>query len=356
MRKLIDRLRQVKPSLVLVVADGPKRGDMADTEACEQVRAEISRIDWDCRLHLDYAESNMGCSERVVSGLNWAFSLVDRAIILEDDIDADRRFFWWAARMLAAYENRDDVAMLCGHNSLVWWPNVNPFTAGIPSLRSGISGWATWRRKWHAVQNTPIGGNIGDAVVDIAAHDFEPALGALLRFYLEQARKVTNLTWDDNWSLRMVMSGRIAIVSPVNLVHHLGLGPDATLNKDSDDMLFSLPRATARGASTPENLLAPPALCLLPYRANDRDFDRARVLIELLVRTRDPGMARRLARHDDLPLPSGLRLHLLPFRHVGETQQWIEHLADAGVDGSAIERWRRALGSAGHLHPAGVSA
>lgn len=355
-RKLIDRLRQVKPSLVLVVADGPKRGDMADAVACEQVSAEISRIDWDCTLHIDYAESNMGCRERVVSGLNWAFSLVDRAIILEDDIDADPRFFRWAARMLAAYEDRDDVAMLCGHNPLVWWPNVAPFTAGIPSCRSGIWGWATWGRKWHAVQNTPISGDICHAVVDFAAHDVETALGALLRFYLEQARKVTGLAWDDNWSLRMVMSGRIAIVSPVNLVHHLGLGPDATHNKDSDDMLFFLPRATARGGPSPDNLLAPPALCLLPYRANDRDFDRARMLIELLVRTRDPSMARRLARRDDLPLPSALRMHLLPFRHRGETQQWVEYLAEAGVDERAIERWRSALGSISHLYPTGVSA
>ena len=258
--------------------------------------------------------------------------------------------------MLAAYEDRDDVAMLCGHNPLVWWPNVAPFTAGIPSRRGGVYGWATWRSKWHAVQNTSTVGDVGNAVIDFPDDDFEPALGALLSFYREQAQQVTALVWDVDWTLRMAMSGRCAIISPVNLVHNLGLGPDATLTKEGDDMLFFLPRGSVPGASSLDNLLSPLELSVLPYRANDRDFDRARVLIELLVQTRDPGMARRLARRDDFPLPSGLRLHLLPFRYGGETRQWIEHLADAGVDGSAIERWRRALCGASHLHPVGVSA
>jgi hypothetical protein len=355
-RTVIDRLRQIRPRRILIVADGPKSGNAADVEACRQVRADIDRIDWDCTVDRNYAGQNMGCRARILSGLDWAFSLVDRAIILEDDIDADPRFFRWAGRMLAAYEDRDDVAMLSGHNPLVWWPGVLPSGAGIPSVRGGIYGWATWRSRWRTVQAAtlqPAGNRAADAV---AARGFEPVVGALLTHYLEHAGQVKNLSWDVEWSLRMAMSGCIAIVSPVNLVHNLGLGPDATLTRDGDDMLFFLPRAAAPAPAVVDDLLAPAALRLLPVHAADRAYDRARVLIELLVSAREPRMARRLARHEDLPLDPATRLHLLPFRHAAETRHWLEHLAGAGVDANAIARWRRALGDAVSTPAAGVGA
>lgn len=140
------------------------------------------------------------------------------------------------------------------------------------------------------------------------------------------------------------MSGKMAIVSPVNLVHHLGLGTEASLYKDRDDMLSLLPRATLPGTETADDLLAPSILSSLPLHASDRAFDRARVLIELLVRTRDPHMARQLALRRNLPLNGTTRTHLLPFLHQAETCQWLRHLAEAGVDTDAIERWVRALG------------
>lgn len=354
-RNLVDRLRQIRPRRLLIVADGPKPGNGADVQACAQARAEIERIDWACSIDRDYAESNLGCRRRILTGLDWAFGLVDKAIILEDDIDAHAHFFSWAGRMLSLYAERDDVAMLSGHNPLVRWPSVAPFTAGIPSRRGGIYGWATWRHKWQAVQKTCLGGPAGRAAADVAARGFEPALGALYTFYLEQARTVPSLSWDVDWSLRMAMSGRISIVSPVNLVHNLGLGPDATITKDGDDMLFYLPRPTDEDSTAEESLLAPDTLCQLPPGADDRVFDRARVLIELLVRTRDPAMARRLARREDLPLDGGMRLHLLPFRHADETRGWIEHLAGEGVDAAAIQRWRRALADGNDPPVAGMS-
>jgi len=340
---LIARLREVKPTRILVVADGPKLGNSADIQACAQARAEIERIDWPCDIDRDYAEINLGCRERVISGLNWAFSLVDRAIILEDDIDPHPYFFTWATRMLSIYKARDDVAMLCGHNPLVRWPNVTPSTEGIPSRRGGIYGWATWRLQWQAVQQTSTSGAASVAAAEIAALGFEPALAALYTFYLEQARTHTNLSWDVEWTLKMAISWRLAIVCNVNLVHNLGLGADATHTKEGDDMLFFLPRPADQKLTEKDGAQVPVIDREIAVGVADQDFDRARVLLELLVRTRDPGMARRLSRHTNLALDRGLKLHLLPFYYIEETRHWIEHLANEGVDAAAIQRWRDAL-------------
>ncbi|CAN1536827.1 hypothetical protein MCEGE14_01619 [Burkholderiaceae bacterium] len=342
-RNLINTLRPIKPRRILVVADGPISNNSEDHQACELARAEVERIDWECTIERDYADSNLGCSRRIVSGLDWAFSLVDRALILEDDIDAHPEFFYWATHMLDAYEDRDDVAMVSGHNPLVRWPQVLQNSAGIPSRRGGIWGWGTWRHTWHAVQKISIVGAARLSEYDVASCDFEPSLGALYTHYLESARKVPNLSWDCDWTLRMAMSGRVAIISPINLIHNLGVGADATHTKDGDDLVLCPARPLALADFATERLLSPTTLSLLPAGTDDRAFDRARVLIELLVMTRDPNMAKRLARHPHLPLDDVTKLHLLPFLHHKETLHWIDHIASVAVDSMTVKHWRHAL-------------
>jgi hypothetical protein len=342
-KSLINRLREVQPSHLLILADGPKMGSSIDMQACALARTEIEKIDWPCTIDRNYAEVNLGCRQRVITGLNWVFDLVDRAIILEDDIDPHPYFFTWVTRLLPIYERRDDVAMLCGHNPLVRWPTQAQCSKAIPSRRGGIYGWATWRNKWQAIQQTSTSGEANLASAEIEAIGFEPALGALFTYYLEQARKQTNLSWDVEWTLKMALSRRIAIVCNVNLIHNLGLGADATHTKDGDDLLFFLPRPAHHFSDEQELAHTNDSIQALPIDAYDPEFDRARVLLELMVRTRNPVMAKRLSLRKNLPLESALRLHLLPFLHIEETRHWIDHIASEGVDKATIERWRSAL-------------
>ena len=338
-RALIDALRPVRPDHVIVVGDGPRPDDAHDADAVARTRAELDRIDWPCRIELNLADENLGCTPRIVSGLDAVFAHVDRAIVLEDDIHPHPSLFAWMGRMLDAYADRDDVAMLCGHDPLIRWPHVAPGAYAVPSRRGGVHGWATWARAWRAVRGTDVGGSLDDVDADVDALDLEPALAALLRQYLTEAR-TRPLSWDVDWTLRMVMSRRVALVSPVNLVHHDGVGPDATHHVDGDDTLFRLPRLDAPLPVDPADVRP------LPVGIEDRAFDRARVLLELLVRARDPRAALRLARHPGLPLDANQRLHLLPFVHAGETLALIEHLAAEGLDPERVGWWRGVLGGA----------
>lgn len=338
-RALIDALRPARPPHVIVIADGPRPGDPRDDEAVARTRAELAAIDWPCRVEHDLADVNLGCNGRIRSGLDATFERVDRAIILEDDIHPHPSLFAWMGRMLDVHADRDDVAMLCGHNPLIRWAHVEPGTYAVPSRRGGIHGWATWARAWRTVQHVDVDGPIGEVDADIDARGFESSVAALYRQYLSEAR-TRSLSWDVDWTLRMAMSGRIALVSPVNLVHHDGVGPDATHHVDSDDTLFRLPRldAPVPPASTDDRALAVGAV--------DQQFDRASILLELLVRARDPRAALRLARHPRLPLDAAQWLHLLPFVALQETLDWLDHLATEGLDPATVQRWLRALGGA----------
>jgi len=76
--KVLASIRQVRPRTLFVVADGPR--SVEEAEQCAQTRALIERIDWQCDVYKNYAETNLGCKQRVSSGISWAFSPREEAI------------------------------------------------------------------------------------------------------------------------------------------------------------------------------------------------------------------------------------------------------------------------------------
>ena len=96
--RVVDVLRYVRPRLIWVVADGPRPDYPQDVARCRAARALVESFDWPCRVVRDFAEANMGCSARITSGLDWVFSEVAEAIVLEDDIVPDPSFFLGARR------------------------------------------------------------------------------------------------------------------------------------------------------------------------------------------------------------------------------------------------------------------
>lgn len=335
-RNLVSVLRRVKPRHVLIISDGPKPERHGDTHLVDSTRREFETIDWPCRIDRNYAETNLGCDQRIRSGLDWVFGIVDEAIILEDDIDAIPDFFHWAQRMLDVYRQRDDVAMICGHNPLIRWPEGTPGAAAVLSQRGGWLGWATYARAWNSVQEWDLRPDVRSLKLESAQRNFEPAIGELLnrRLYELQVNPSQSFAVDVDFTLKMAMSGHVSVCSPVNFIHHLGVGPDATHLIDCDETLFRLPR---------HELELPRVIPPLPCGVVDNRFDRARVFLELLVRAKHPAMVRRLARFRNLPMDIDFKLHLLPFIHADETAEILAHLRREGLDDASFHYWHDAV-------------
>jgi hypothetical protein len=112
--RVLDALREVKPSRLFVIADGPRPGNREDVERCARVRTLIEGIDWDCRVEKRYAESNLGLEANVELGLDWVFSQVDRAIVFEDDCIPDPSFFDYCEELLERYADDERVWLIAG--------------------------------------------------------------------------------------------------------------------------------------------------------------------------------------------------------------------------------------------------
>ena len=83
--RVFSAIARAVPSRLFLIADGPRENRPADAEQCAAARRVVERIDWPCRVHTNFAPYNMGCTQRMASGISWVFDQVEEAIILEDD-------------------------------------------------------------------------------------------------------------------------------------------------------------------------------------------------------------------------------------------------------------------------------
>ena len=110
-KKVFAAIREVRPAELYIISDGPKGRDDADAVRCVREYLD-SHIDWPCNIHRDYAEKNLGPRYRMPSGMKWVFENVDRAVFIEDDIEAGPDFFWFCREMLERYKDDQRVMMI----------------------------------------------------------------------------------------------------------------------------------------------------------------------------------------------------------------------------------------------------
>lgn len=145
-RQVFETIRAARPRKLLVIADGPRTNRPGEAEKCTATRAIIDGVDWDCEVLRNFSETNMGCCLRISSGITWAFELVDKAIILEDDCVPSASFFPYCADLLDRYESDDRVMQVSGNNYL--FGHAATADSYYFSRHPHVWGWATWRRAW----------------------------------------------------------------------------------------------------------------------------------------------------------------------------------------------------------------
>ena len=115
-RAVFDRIALQRPRQLLIVADGARSDVAGEAEQVSATREIVSQIDWDCQLHTNFADVNLGCRRRMSTGITWALQKVERTIILEDDCLPDASFFPFCEQLLERYANDDQVGMISGDN------------------------------------------------------------------------------------------------------------------------------------------------------------------------------------------------------------------------------------------------
>lgn len=224
-RSVFERIREVKPPKLFVLADGPR--NETDVSLCEQARAVTEAVDWPCEVIRDYAEANMGSRRRISRGLDMVFEQEAAAIILEDDCLPHPSFFGFCDELLERY--RDDER--------IWHIGGSNFQRGQRrgdgsyyfSNNNHEWGWATWRRAWthydHEMEKWPAfrDGNYLESLLDDPV-EVKYWHGIFEKLYAEGIPDA----WDYIWKMTCWMNRGLTILPNVNLVENTGFGADAT--------------------------------------------------------------------------------------------------------------------------------
>ncbi len=240
-RRAFESIRAVRPKTLFVVADGPKPGDDRDAELCAATRAIANAVDWPCDLRADAADANLGCAERVASGITRVLEQVPEAIIIEDDCVADQSFFSFAAGMLSRYAADDRVFSITGDN----------FQFGREVTKDSYYfsrypycwGWATWARAWaHYDRGMKAWGDLRRS--DWPERFFGDRRAAnYWRTIFDRTYDGRVSTWDYAWFLTSFVNEALTIVPRVNLVSNIGFSPGATHTTKRGSALANIPTA-----------------------------------------------------------------------------------------------------------------
>jgi len=233
-----ERIRAYKPGRLFVVSDAARNAK--EELLVEQTRKITEQIDWNCVVKRNYAPQNMGCKNRIVSGLQWLFSQVEDGVILEDDCLPHPDFFDFCFRMLEIYRDDQRVMHVSGSCFVEMDKTSRP---GWLSRHSDIWGWATWRRAFRHYDpdmktwRRPLpwfGKWLGD--------------GPLEREYwathFDKVKRGEIDTWDYQWHYSVMKRRGRCVVPGVNLISNIGHGAAATHTKDEAngiDLLRTFP-------------------------------------------------------------------------------------------------------------------
>jgi hypothetical protein len=230
-RKVFETIRDARPTRLLIVLDGPRPNIETDVPLCSQVLNIVSKVDWDCDVDYQISKVNLGIRNRFASGLQWVFSKVDEAIILEDDCVPSPAFFRFVSQMLTTYRRNPSVGIVSGFNPIGnYGDTLHSHVFGpVPHLW----GWGTWKRVWNTYDQTAskwltseAKDIVKSALVSTPAYRFWN-----INFNLV-SKNLSYSTWDYQVVFDQLLRSRLSVYPARNLISNIGFEYDANHTRD----------------------------------------------------------------------------------------------------------------------------
>lgn len=242
-RRTIEAIRRARPAQLFLIADGPRATHPEDPALCAEVRELLTAGPWPGEVHTRFAEQNLGLEANIELGLDWVFSRVDRAIVLEDDCVPHPTFFDFCVELLDRYADDPSVWQIAGDNKGIPRAMFGEHSYAFTTWAS-VWGWATWSDRWHAHRalfprnhegaedRVGLEPRTADAVRPrpVLPHPDSLVTEAAMRHFTQVAgeRNGDLRGWDHHWWVTIMSERGLSITPSVNLVENDGFGPDAT--------------------------------------------------------------------------------------------------------------------------------
>lgn len=224
-KTLFERIREIKPPKLYFAADGPRKHKEGEVQKCMETRAIIDSIDWDCEIHKNFSEKNLGCKTRVSTAIDWFFENEESGIILEDDCLPDVSFFDFCSELLEKYKDDERVGMISGNN--FQFGKIKNKYSYYFSKYTHTWGWATWKRAWNkfdiSLTNYP---ENKDKALAVLRNKKSKLYWDMIfsDIYTGRMDEMGLSVWDYQWTYASFLNNFVSIMPSVNLVSNIGFG------------------------------------------------------------------------------------------------------------------------------------
>lgn len=223
-RRLWTQIELLKPSKLYVISDGPRSAQDRDLiDAC-RLLAEPS---WQCEVTKIFSEVNLGCRNRIVTGLTEVFNREEMAIVLEDDCIPRTTFFAYCKELLELYRDDPKVFSIAGTNTFVKECQEATKSTSVLLSRYFCSwGWAAWRRSWFSCKwDEALEPNIVDR---LGQYPLNSWCSVFWKDLFGSAKNWSDLSWDYQFGFTGLCAGSYTVVPEENLVDNIGCDETAT--------------------------------------------------------------------------------------------------------------------------------
>lgn len=230
-RLIFQSIRKLKPKYLFIISDGVRDGFHNEEIKVNEVRKIFDEIDWECNINKNFSIPNLGLEKRVLTGLSWVFSLVDKAIILEDDCLPHESFFQFCDELLNRYRNDQRIGMISGDN---YWPNKEISKESYAFSNYTLTwGWATWSDRWNSFD--PELKHYDKSMKDKVLNNLFKKKIELS--YWKEIFDKRYIEWDYCWLITNWSQSRLCIYPGKNLISNIGFGYMATHTTDDSHHL-----------------------------------------------------------------------------------------------------------------------
>lgn len=225
-QKVFDEVKKARPAKLFLYQDGARgERDMPGIDACREIASD-ENIDWECEVHRFYQTRNQGCDPSGHLSQKWAFSMVDKCIVLEDDCVPSQSFFPFCKEMLDRYEHDERISMIAGFNEdeiTDYCPNSYFFTSVF-----AIWGWASWRRVFEKRDEQYTFLDDAYTMRELKSFVKSRKLRSDLIRMMQDHRASGKQYFESLFWSAMLLSSGMAIMPARNLINNLGLSDEST--------------------------------------------------------------------------------------------------------------------------------
>ena len=216
---LIDSLRPLRPSTVLVAVDGPRQNKVNDVEKVAQVHKVLESINWTNDVQILGREKNLGLKRAVIDSVDWAISSYGKAIVIEEDVVVGAQFLDFMNHMLDVHVKENSIGHISGYNVV---PHEFLSTTGARLTRYPESiAWATWNRAWtNFDEELTWGANCSITELSQVVGSRLSALKWKLNFLDAKNDRIS--TWAYRWIASLWSHDQYVISPNINLVNYAG--------------------------------------------------------------------------------------------------------------------------------------